>query len=286
MLLRLKGEPHDEDILAEDERDLDVDDGADQSPSESVFAEDDEELAWPLRGLAIATAAFVPTFVAIVFGLPYLFAPADAPRAAAVLKPPPVANRASEAPVAPPLSPSDSMKAPVAPAPTPSESMKAPVAPPQEEARAAVESTLPAQPPALPPIKEQRPQVAEPPRLPAPAPEPSLPSRQAPKPRITASEPPVPTTPPPSSKEQRAPVMKEPVVTKETPPVREAVAKDTTGWTPAAAFADRAAAQRLASGIEQQGYPVEIRQDGSSTRPWVVWIGAQPRSNGGGQRRH
>jgi len=53
-------------------------------------------------------------------------------------------------------------------------------------------------------------------------------------------------------------------------------------WTPAAAFADREAAGRLASSIQQQGYPVEIRQEQSSTRPWVVWISAQPR---GGDRR-
>jgi hypothetical protein len=49
-------------------------------------------------------------------------------------------------------------------------------------------------------------------------------------------------------------------------------------WTPAAAFADREAASRLASSIQQQGYPVEIRQEASSSRPWVVWIGAQPRA--------
>jgi cell division septation protein DedD len=54
------------------------------------------------------------------------------------------------------------------------------------------------------------------------------------------------------------------------------------GWTPAAAFTDREAAGRLAGSIKQQGYPVEIRQDPASSRPWVVWIGAQPRS---GERR-
>jgi hypothetical protein len=59
--------------------------------------------------------------------------------------------------------------------------------------------------------------------------------------------------------------------------------RDGRDWTPAAAFTDRAAASRLASSIEKQGYPVEIRQDGSSTRPWVVWIGAQP--SGGSRRR-
>jgi hypothetical protein len=61
------------------------------------------------------------------------------------------------------------------------------------------------------------------------------------------------------------------------------VAREQREWTPAAAFADRAAAGRLASSIEKQGYPVEIRQDGSSSRPWVVWIGAQP--SGGSRRR-
>jgi len=55
-------------------------------------------------------------------------------------------------------------------------------------------------------------------------------------------------------------------------------------WTPAAAFADRAAAARLAASIEGQGYPVDIRQDASSTRPWVVWIGSQPKSSGGRRR--
>jgi hypothetical protein len=69
-----------------------------------------------------------------------------------------------------------------------------------------------------------------------------------------------------------------------TPVPRTTPTRDTSGreWTPAAAFADRDAAGRLASSIQQQGYPVEIRQEQSSTRPWVVWIGAQPR---GGERR-
>ncbi len=73
--------------------------------------------------------------------------------------------------------------------------------------------------------------------------------------------------------------------TPERTPVPRTSARDASGreWTPAAAFADRDAAGRLASSIQQQGYPVEIRQEQSSTRPWVVWIGAQPR--GGGERR-
>ena len=71
----------------------------------------------------------------------------------------------------------------------------------------------------------------------------------------------------------------------ERAPVAAPAVETRTGgrdWTPAAAFADREAAARLASSIQQQGYPVEIRQDQSATRPWVVWIGAQPR---GGERR-
>jgi hypothetical protein len=54
-------------------------------------------------------------------------------------------------------------------------------------------------------------------------------------------------------------------------------------WTRAAAFADRRAADRLADTIRQQGYPVDIREDRSAARPWVVWIGARPRS--GAERR-
>jgi hypothetical protein len=58
--------------------------------------------------------------------------------------------------------------------------------------------------------------------------------------------------------------------------------RDERDWTPAAAFRDREAAGRLAGSIERQGYPVEIRQDVSAPRPWVVWIGARPRA---GERR-
>ena len=210
MLLRLKGERHDEEVLGEDEGDLDMDDRADRIPPESVFPEegardtttdptdwdDDEELGWPLRGLVIATVTFVPTFMAIVFGLPYLFGSGDEPRAAAVLQPPRVAERPIQAPGAPPITPSDGVK--------PQDTVKQQESVKQEEqAQVAVESTLPTQPPALPPIQQPQPQpqVAEPPRPSAPAPEPLLPSRPASKPRVAVSEPPAPKTPPPSSKE-------------------------------------------------------------------------------------
>ena len=56
---------------------------------------------------------------------------------------------------------------------------------------------------------------------------------------------------------------------------RKNVARD---WIPVAAFGDREAARRLDDRIEQQGYPLEIREDRSSTRPWAVWIGAHPTS--------
>src|SRR5262249_6450684 len=156
VMLRLKGERREEEVLAEDEGDLDMDDRADRIPPESVFPEegaghsaadptewddDEEDLGWPLRGLAIATAAFGPTFAAIVFGRPYLSAPGDTPRAAAVLQPPPVAQRPIEAPTTPPIAPSDSVK--------PQDSVKQQdSAKQQEQAQVAVESTLPAKPPA------------------------------------------------------------------------------------------------------------------------------------------
>jgi hypothetical protein len=80
------------------------------------------------------------------------------------------------------------------------------------------------------------------------------------------------------------PAPRQAAATPDPPRSQQAESRKLPGdWTPAAAFADREAAVRLASSIERQGYPVEIRQEASSTRPWVVWIGSQP--NGGGRRR-
>jgi hypothetical protein len=112
----------------------------------------------------------------------------------------------------------------------------------------------------------------------APEPVPSLP------PARTA-----PTTPP-IAPERRVPEPSRSAATVPPPAVEPRAAveprrapREPHDWTPAAAFTDRAAASRLASSIEKQGYPVEIRQDASSSRPWVVWIGAQP--SGGSRRR-
>jgi hypothetical protein len=79
------------------------------------------------------------------------------------------------------------------------------------------------------------------------------------------------------------PAPRQAAATPDPPRVQSETRKSAGEWTPAAAFADRDAAARLASSIERQGYPVEIRQEASSTRPWVVWIGSQP--SGGGRRR-
>jgi len=47
-----------------------------------------------------------------------------------------------------------------------------------------------------------------------------------------------------------------------------------SAWAPAAAFADNQAAARLASTMRNQGYRVDVRQEGSAMHPWVVWIAA------------
>jgi hypothetical protein len=99
-----------------------------------------------------------------------------------------------------------------------------------------------------------------------PAVEPSAPSLPPVQPRAAVQRPERPTAP-------RTPAPEPPAA---------GPAKGERDWTPAAAFTDREAAGRLAGSIKQQGYPVEIRQDPASSRPWVVWIGAQPRS---GERR-
>jgi hypothetical protein len=57
----------------------------------------------------------------------------------------------------------------------------------------------------------------------------------------------------------------------EPKPVRSASA-DSVSWVRAAAFADESAAARLAVSMRSQGYRVDLRQDDSTTLPWVVWI--------------
>ena len=306
-MLRLKGEPDADDALPEDEgRSRAVDRGetdeitgrdvfrnAGQDPGRSAAADDDEdepydpwrpERTFPLRGLVIAGAAFAPTFLLIFFGLPYLVDSAaptrtpSAPVATVVPEPdlksfPPLSeaargdaragasdsrgapgnrttgdlfrNNAPPAPVPPALVPT----VPITPAPIPEE--------PKVEERAA--AVAPEPPPSLPPARP----------TPTPAERPAAREPRAPETPRTAA------LPPPSAP---APTPAPPVV-----PEPRRAARESREWTPAAAFTDRAAAGRLASSIEKQGYPVEIRQDASSSRPWVVWIGAQP--SGGSRRR-
>jgi hypothetical protein len=267
MQLRVKGETEEDEIRSEP---LPLTD-------EDVFPEDrievgeeqvDDEDAGHFPGLpgpVIAATTFVPTFLAVFFGLSYLLGPQTGPMASApvpsasrlmsdkgtpgtpprpeALRDPFVAPRTADSPSTRPSDPREATR--------PSDSREAPRGPSAEDTPTPpVEQTRPAlaptPPPALPPAQPRAGRLAEPPR-------------QQPQAAVLN------TTP-------------------ERTPVPRTSARDTSGreWTPAAAFADRDAAGRLASSIQQQGYPVEIRQEQSSTRPWVVWIGAQPR---GGERR-
>jgi len=216
-MLRLKGERED-DMLHE----LDEVDDRELLPTDEPTAADALPIL-PLRGLVIAAATFVPVFLAIFFGLPYLLGNTTTARTAGTPGPsPPVA---ATAPLGTEVGPdvtasreSLERSSPVEPT-TPRAPEPAPAAP----------ATEPAPPPALPPAPSRTPEPASP-----------AVARSAPAPRPTPE------------------------------------ASRPGEWTPAAAFADREAAGRLASSIQKQGYPVEVRQDGSSSRPWVVWIGAQP----------
>ena len=258
-MLRLKGEPDDE------IRDEPLPEPSDHISSEDVFLEDgiaeDEPagaLLPPLPGPLIAAATFVPTFLAVFFGLSYLVggtiptASTPAPSAAArftsdqgaqaapslaeAIRDPFVAPSRLDPPAPRPVEPSHDPRE-TAPPSDSGEPLRGWSA--EDATRPALESSGPTLPPAPSPAAEPRaPRRVEPPRQPQAA-----------------------------------------VLT--TTPTAEP-RKSGRDWTPAAAFADREAAGRLASSIQQHGYPVEIRQEQSSARPWVVWIGAQPR---GGERR-
>ena len=220
-----------------------------------------------LRGLGIAAAAFVPTFVVVFFGLSYLLAPATPARTPS--QPTSAASAlsgggadpnmlrghpGSGAPLAAiPLAPDPSAGAPGDPSLGERESVPRDLGEPS----AAGPAPLPGEsspPPAtsLPPVS---PRVPEPPRMAAA-------SRPAP------GRSPDPEPRPKADTDTRTPA---------------GAHRPPGDWAPAAAFAGREAAGRLAASIERQGYPVEIRHDGSSTRPWVVWIGSQP--SGDARRR-
>jgi hypothetical protein len=206
----------------------------------------------PLRGLAIAAATFVPTVLAVFFGLPYLLGSATTARTPGTPSPsPPVAATA-------PLS------SEVAPDVTASLS----------ETLRRDSTDRGGAPPAITPRVFDEPAPRESPER-SPRVEPTTPRAPEPAPVAPTSEPaPPPALPPAAS---RTPEPARPAVARSAPEPRPTPGASKPGeWSPAAAFADREAARRLASSIEKQGYPVEVRQDGSSSRPWVVWIGAQP----------
>ena len=232
-------------------------------PLEDVFPEDDEserKLFPRPRGLWIAAATFVPTFLAVFFGVPYLLGGATYTHTAGTRRPP--------GPV-------------VASAPLTSEPDATVASPLPEAARGGTTDGrigFRAQPPASD-------LSATPARLLI---QPPVESTHEAKPEDLAVEPAEPSVAGPSlppvevrvpAPVRRGPMTRATVEARPAPEPRKIGAGD---WKPAAAFADREAAGRLAGSIERQGYPVEIRQDRSSPRPWVVWISSQPRS---GERR-
>jgi hypothetical protein len=315
--------------------------------------EDDEvDGGWSLlgdtSGLAIAAASFVPTFLIVFFGVPYLLgepsqattsspqptvatAPMPEPEPGwslgtslsealrggpleRLVAPTPSAPASAPSPTTPPpqvASKAPQASAPEAKAPEPPAAAPAPAAPVPTPAPA---TTTPSTPPpaATVPVPDKSPSpdavTRETKAASAPADEarsrepvgepmpgtggngsrgssgsdssPSLPpaAQRVPEPerKVTTSSKPV-------VEPRRAPTSRHAVATPDVPRAQSESRKSSGDWTPAAAFADREAAARLASSIERQGYPVEIRQEASSTRPWVVWIGSQP--SGGGRRR-
>lgn len=211
-------------------------------------------------GPLIAAATFVPTFLAIFFGLSYVVGAvfqtsAPAPPATAL-----VAEETARGTL-PPLS--ETLRDPFFVAPRP-------VDPP---------ATRPADPPERTASGDPR-EMSGAPSVTAPTIEPARPALPPVEPRPAF----VPAPEPRVARAAETPRQPQAALVNTTPERTPAVEARKTGrdWTPAAAFADREAASRLASSIQQQGYPVEIRQEASSSRPWVVWIGAQPRA---GDRR-
>jgi hypothetical protein len=284
-MLRLKREPHDDEIR---------NDEALPEPSDSIIGEDEfsevgiagddadgatDAFLPPVPGPVIAAATFVPTFLAIFFGLSYLLGGGVPTVGTAGPSAPSTTARATWDP--------DSQASP-----SPFEALRDPFAapPPLDVPAPSAPAARPNDPPRDPRNEQREPARPSDPREPSrgwsvedstrPAIEasgPTLPPAQ-PRAAIPPSSPPRATRPAEAPRQPRAAVL---TTSPEVPRTAEARGSG-RDWTPAAAFADREAAGRLASSIQQQGYPVEIRQDRGATRPWVVWIGAQPR---GGERR-
>ena len=231
-------------------------------PPEDVFPEADEgeefgerNLFPRPRGPWIAAVTFVPTFLAVFFGVPYLLGGATSTRTAGTRPPAPVVASAPltsepDATVTPPL-PEAALGG------TTDGRIGFRAQPPTSDL-----SATPARMPVQPPVESYHEAKAE-----DSAVEPAEPSVAGPSLPPVAARVPAPV--------RRGPVTRATVETRPGPEPRKIGPGD---WKPAAAFADREAAARLAGSIERRGYPVEIRQDRSSTRPWVVWIGSQPRS--------
>jgi hypothetical protein len=300
-MLRLKGERH-EDLDAFDEEMRPATPTmtrADEITRDDAFPADDptrydeepglgeeQEGVSPLRGLGIAAAAFVPTFLAAFIGLSYLLDPVTTARTPG--EPTSVASAPLGAEQDPMLRGEPGSGAPLSATPRVPDTVPRVLDDPSRPERDSVRRD-PRQPETTEPV--------------AGPPESSQPLDQAPPAAAAEPNPPPATSLPPLSvppasaripePQRKATASRpapEPRATSEARPTGGAEARARTesrrpagDWTPAAAFADREAAGRLASSIERQGYPVEIRQDGSSTRPWVVWIGSQP--SGGGRRR-
>jgi hypothetical protein len=282
-MLRLKGERDDDTLdeaeLAEHREPLahssDEITSADAFPADrpdneayDVEGEDDEEEErWsilPLRGLGIAAATFVPTFLGVFFGLPYLL---DSATTARTPSPPVAATAPLKSESAPEVTPSLSETLRRGSTDRPTEALA--VTPrvfdqPASRELDALQRDASRRDPGVEPAPRAL-EAAPVASAPAQAPAPTLPAPTLPPVQAGVSEPPRPVVARPASEPRPA-----------AEPRAAPGARKPSEWTPAAAFADREAAGRLAGSIEKQGYPVEIRQDGSSSRPWVVWIGAQP----------
>jgi hypothetical protein len=287
-MLRLKGEP-DHEIHEQDPRleppdritgaDVFADDEPEGVPGVVADREADEgggRILPAMPGPVIAAATFVPTFLAVFFGLTYMLSAAGPTARSAGPSTPSAGRLMSDVRGQPTPSLSEALRDPLAAPPL----LDPPVptarpADPRSESRAAARPSDPREPSREEPGRGSSAEEAA-----RSAIESSGPSLPPPQPRMSTPEPPGPRTARPA--ETRQPQAA--VLTTPPDPPRTAEARGTGSgdWTPAAAFADREAAGRLVSSIQRQGYPVEIRQDRGSSRPWVVWIGAQPR---GGERR-
>ena len=257
------------------------DDGLSDEPGED---DDEDEGLWPsLPGPLVAGLTFVPTFLAVFFGLSYLLgsvlataptastsapatAKADVPRPEALRDELAMPRLFDPSGTGSPLPGSPSTASPFPGSPgigSPSTESKG------SDPSVGIRPSDPREAPRTPSRENATPPVVEPATPPSAPTLPPMARSPIPEPRAARSAEP--------AREPRAAVLNP--TTERTSAAESGKSRE---WTPAAAFADREAAGRLASSIQQQGYPVEIRQEQSSSRPWVVWIGAKP---SGGERR-